>query len=96
MIEVKMIPIGEGACLGLKADLGNAPLVLIAGSKGFVMCGYLNMETAEILGDAACLVKGVKRLEDMLDKEIISVTKKAKEMGIYEGMRVKEALSRLL
>jgi len=33
-------------------------LVLVVAEKGYVICGYLNMETAEKLGDCAAVVTG--------------------------------------
>ncbi len=49
-----------GKSIGIKIDMGNANLLLIKADTGFIMCGYLNIETAEKLNDAACIVKGVK------------------------------------
>ncbi len=77
---------------GIKIDMGNANLLLIKSDKGFIMCGYLDMETAERLNDAACIVRGVKNFDDMLNAGIAKVTTKAKELGIKEGMSGKDAL----
>ncbi len=78
--------------IGIKIDMGNANLLLIKADKGFIMCGYLDIETAEKLNDAACIVKGVKNFEDMLNARIVKVTTKARELGIKEGMSGKDAL----
>ena len=39
-------------------ELENGNLVLIKAKKGYVMCGLLNLVTAERLGQAACMVAG--------------------------------------
>ncbi len=96
MFQVQSLEVGSKSLLGLKVELGKAPLVLIVAPKGFVMCSYLNMETAEALGDAACLVKGVRDPQEMLEKELVAVSSRAKELGISEGMKVREALVRLV
>jgi len=76
----------------IKVDMGNANLLLIKADNGFIMCGYLDIETAEGLNDAACIVKGVKNFDDMLNAKIVKATTKAKELGIKEGMSGKDAL----
>lgn len=81
-----------GNSIGIKIHMGNANLLLIKADKGFIMCGYLNIEVAEKLNDAACVVQGVKDFDDMLNAKIIKVTTKAKEFGIKEGMLGREAL----
>ena len=77
---------------GVKIEMRNAPLLLLIADKGFVMCGYLNIEAAEKMGDCACMVRGVKTFEDVLNAEILEATKKAKELGIAAGVSGREAL----
>ena len=91
MLETKQI----GDWTGILIRLKNANLVMIVAEKGFVGCGYLNMETAERLGDALALVTGVKTFDDVLNAEIKKVSSKAKEFGVTEGMTGKEALNLL-
>lgn len=81
-----------GRSIGININMGNANLLLIKADRGFIMCGYLNIETAEMLNDAACIVRGVKNFDDMLNAKIIKATSKAKEIGIKEGMSGKDAL----
>ena len=90
LVHVKKV--GEGI-VGLEVSLPNAPpLLLIKGSRGFIMCGYLNISVADKLGLVAARVVGVRTVEDMLEKNIVEVTAKARELGIKEGMKVREAL----
>ncbi|MFI5383749.1 MAG: YunC family protein, partial [Methanosarcina thermophila] len=63
--------------------------------KGFLMCGYLNINAAETLGDTAAKVKGVQSFEDMLKAKVVEVTRFARELGIEPGMTGKEALEKM-
>ena len=81
---------------GYEITMQNAVLVFVTADKGFVMCGYLNMETAEKLGDAACMVRGVKTVDDLLNAKIVEMTSKAKQFGIEMGMTGREALEKLV
>lgn len=92
---VENIALENGTAIGLKLELQNAPLILIKADKGFVMCGYLNMEVADRLEDIACKVSGVSNFDELLDAEIIELTENARNMGIQIGMKGKEVLERM-
>lgn len=96
MLEVKEIKLEKGSIVGIKIELPNAPLILLKGKKGFIMCGYLNIETANKLKDAAAVVKGVKTIEEALNAKIEAVSDRAKEIGIKVGMKSVEALNLLI
>jgi uncharacterized protein YunC (DUF1805 family) len=81
-----------GSATGVHVKLPNADFLLILGSKGYIMCGYLNMATAEKKGDAAAMVTGVSSFADVLAAKIAAVSSKGKELGITEGMTGKDAL----
>ena len=96
MFEIDKFVIGGKSFQGVKSTLPDVPpLLLIKGEKGFVMCGYLNMEAAEKLGAAAAVVSGVKTFEDVLNAEIKAVTSKAKELGVEPGKKVKDVIAKL-
>ncbi|MEA5000882.1 MAG: DUF1805 domain-containing protein [Endomicrobiaceae bacterium] len=75
------------------SDKGN--LLIIKGAKGYIMCGYLNINTAQKMGDAACVVTGVKTVEDVLNAKIVALTSHAQKLGIEMGMAVTEVLIKL-
>ena len=79
----------------IKINMDEAPLVIIKGPKGFVMCGYLNIEAAEKLGDMAVRVTGVTYLNSMLASKVSQVTSKAKNEGISEGQIVGDIIKYL-
>lgn len=88
MIEISQI----GNCIGIKIDMGNANLLIIKGKKGYIMCGYLNIDVANKLNDVACIVRGVKNFDDVLNANIVEVSEKAKEAGIMIGMKGRDVL----
>ena len=95
LLMEKEYDIGGKKVKGIVIDMPNAPLVLAKTGKGYVMCGYLNMETAEKLGDIAAIVRGVNSVDDLLEAKIVVVSSKARELGVKEGMTGIEALERM-
>jgi uncharacterized protein YunC (DUF1805 family) len=96
MFEIDKFTIDGKAFQGVKSTLPDLPpLLLIKGEKGFVMCGYLNLEVAERLGAAAAIVSGVNSFSDVLNAEVKAATSKAKELGVEPGKVVKEVISKL-
>ena len=94
LVVVEVLRVGGRACLGVKVDLPgcSAPLLLVVAEKGFVMCGFLNLEVAERLGVAAAVVSGVRSFGDVLGAEVRAVTGRAVELGVRVGMKGEEAL----
>lgn len=95
MREIK-IKIKEKLVSGFEINLHHANLVLAAAQKGFVCCGYLDLNTAEKLSDAACVVRGVKTIEDLLKAKIVGLTSPAAQLGVKQGMSGQEALELML
>jgi uncharacterized protein YunC (DUF1805 family) len=96
MISIVPVKIDGKACQGLKVDLPESPpLLLVVAEKGFVMCGFLNIESAEKLGVAAAVVSGVRSFEDVLEAQIKTMTSKAKSLGVEAGMKGSEALKHM-
>ena len=95
-MKIKKIKLEKGQVIGSFIELNNAPLIVLQAKKGYVMCGYLNMNTANKLGDIAGKVTGVKTFEDALDSTIVEASENAKKMGLQEGMKTKEFLNLLM
>lgn len=96
MIRVGKLKVDGKTAMGLKVDLPDSPpLVAVIGEKGFVMCGFLNVDVAERLGVTAAMVSGVKTFDDMLNAEIKAVTSEAEVKGIRQGMKGREAVKLL-
>ena len=80
---------------GYRIDTGHTALLLIKGNAGFMACGYVNVEVADRVGDAAVIVSGVKTFDDMYAAKAVKVSRKAAELGVREGMTGREALAYL-
>jgi uncharacterized protein YunC (DUF1805 family) len=68
------------------------PLLIIKGAKGFLGCGYINVETCNKTGEACAIVTGVKTHDEMLHAEVKAVSGAAERLGVRAGMKGKEVL----
>lgn len=71
---------------------GRSNILLIQATGGFLGCGYFDVAVANRLGDAAAIVTGVKKPEDMLVAVVARLSDRARELGVCEGMSGREAL----
>lgn len=95
-MQLKEFVINEKKYCGFEGELfPGSNLVFIRGNNGFIMCGYLNLETAERVGSVAAIATGVKTVDDMLKKNIINSTTHAQKVGIKPGMSVLKALEKI-
>ncbi len=89
---MKIIEVDGEKFAGSGIDIFGAELMVIRGSRGFLACSYVNIETADRLGHAAAVVSGVKNFDDMLAAKVRRVSQAAAAMGVKEGMTGAEAL----
>jgi uncharacterized protein YunC (DUF1805 family) len=68
------------------------PLLIIKGTKGFLACGYIHVETCNKTGEACAVVTGVKTHDDMTAADIKAVSIEAQKLGVRIGMKGIEAL----
>jgi uncharacterized protein YunC (DUF1805 family) len=93
MISVTSIRVDGKNFTGLRAELPESPpLLVIIAEKGFVMCGFLNVEAADKLDVTAVVVSGVKTFDDVLNGQVKAMTSKGKCLGIEAGMKGADAL----
>jgi uncharacterized protein YunC (DUF1805 family) len=93
LVRVKRV---SDSVVGIEVELPSSPpLVLLVGRRAFVACGFLNIDVAERFGVPCARVTGVRSVEDVLEREIQQATSKARELGIVEGVRVKDVLGKL-
>jgi len=95
MPQIEQIPLNSGVALGIRVELPKAPLVMISAPKGFAMCGYLNMESVNKTGEVAVRATGVKTFDDLLNAKVANVSDRARELGISEGIPVRDALDKM-
>ncbi len=73
----------------------KAPLVILKGDNGYIMCGYLNIDAANSLGDVAVRVSGVNDIDDVLNSKVNVCTDNAKNLGIKPGDNIMDIIDRL-
>ena len=91
-----LIELDKGKATGFLIELGAAPLILIKVKKGYVMCGYLNINTANKFGDIAAKVTKVKSFDDVLNADVVEVSDNAKKIGLKEGMKARDFLNAIM
>jgi len=92
MIEHRQIQIGDRAVEALAFSLTGKNLIVLRGSRGYVMCGYLNLAAAEKFGDAAVMITGVATIDGALKAQVASCTSRAKDLGVAEGQSIQDVL----
>ena len=93
--ETKGFEIGGSPCIGLRFKLGAAQLLVVKARKGYVGCSYIDLQKAEVLGDAAATLSGISSFDELLSGKVEQLTKRAAELGVRKGMGGREALELL-
>lgn len=89
------IPLSPEPAAGFELDLPGAPLVVARAKKGFVMCGFLDIKSADKFQTAAAVVRGVKSVDDLLKGAVTDVSAAAQALGVRAGQTGREALQKL-
>lgn len=84
----------EGIRIANPGGEGHPNMLLIKAEKGFIMCGYLNMDAANKFEDAACIISG-SNFEEMLANPVKEVSSAGEKLGITVGMKGEEACALL-
>jgi len=92
MSTIKKIKAGKKYITAISMKLSSKNLVLLKASKGYVMCGYLNLAAAEKFKDVAIKITGVSTIKDALGAKVFACTSPAKRLGIKKGQPIKEVL----
>ena len=71
----------------------EAPLLIVKAPKGFIGCGYINVNAC--LDEACAIVNEVNTHDEMLTATISAVSKDTKKLGINVGMSGAEAVELL-
>lgn len=75
----------EGVCIASPGGEGHPNMLVLVAPKGYIMCGYLNLEAASKFGDAACVISG-SDFQELLKNPVKAVTPEGEKMGIKNGM----------
>ncbi len=92
MLKFNKIKVGKKHIQALEISLSGRNLVLLRGSRGYLMCGYLNLAAANKFKDVAVKVTGVNTAAEATAAKVHSCSRAALKKGIYPGQPVKEAL----
>ncbi len=92
MLEQKSVKIGDRTVEAISFGLSGKNLIVLKGSRGYVMCGYLDLAAAEKFGDAAVKITGVSTIDEALRTKVAACTHRAKELGISEGQSIQDVL----
>ncbi|MCK5288769.1 MAG: DUF1805 domain-containing protein [Candidatus Omnitrophica bacterium] len=92
MVTQKKIKVGKRVVEAILTKLGDKNLIVLKGSKGYIMCGYLNMKVANKFKDIGIKIVGVSTIEQAIKTKVNSMTYTAKKIGIYKGQEIKDVL----
>ena len=92
MLQNKKIKIGKKRVEAILFKLASKNLIVIKGKKGYIMCGYLDLRTAEKFKDVAVKITGISTIGDAINSRVHSTTRQASRLGIHKGQAVKEVL----
>lgn len=92
MLKHKRIRVGRKYIEAIWVKLQAKNFILLKGSRGYVMCGYLNLRAAEKFKDTAIKITGVSTIEEALKAKVASCTSPARRLDIDKGQPIKEIL----
>jgi uncharacterized protein YunC (DUF1805 family) len=91
-MKYKKIKIAHGYIEALEMKMLTKSLIVLRGSQGYIMSGYLNLAAAERCKDAAVKITGVCTIQKALQSTVFSCTSRARRLGVYKGQPVKDCL----
>lgn len=92
MTGIKKISIKGKGLTSFILPLGEKNMIIIKGSKGYIMCGYLDLTVAEKFKEVAVKITGVNSIEEAVCAKVFSCTSLAEKKGIYKGQSIKDVL----
>lgn len=95
VIEHKRLKAGPGYVDAVCVKLLSKNFILLRGSKGYVMCGYLDMKTADKFKDVAVKITGVSTINEALKAKAASASAAAKRIGLYKNEPVRSILKKI-
>lgn len=99
MVNLVPVPVDGGVAVGITVDLPETRLLILAGPRGYLMCGALDVALLDAKRErriVAGRAVGVRTLDDLLAAPLERVTTAARELGLHEGMIGRQALELLV
>lgn len=91
-LKYEKIRVGRKYIEAICMKLQGKNFILLRGSRGYCMCGYLDLAVAEKFSDTAVRITGVLSIAQAIRTTVSGCTTGAKKLGIYEGQPIKEVL----
>ncbi len=97
-VHTKTYQTPNGPVEGVQAKWPGFNILLVTGSKGFLACPAIDIEACQRYGVAAAIVEStpdnpIGTLERFPNRKVTRTNKKAKDLGIKEGMNVTDAFA---
>ncbi|MFT8872497.1 MAG: DUF1805 domain-containing protein [Sporolactobacillus sp.] len=100
MIELEPVVLDGHFFRGVTVRLPKTTLLVVAGEKGYIMCGALDVgllnERLADRGIIAGKAQGVHTLQELLDAPLAEVTVAAEALGVHPGLRGSDALLKMV
>ncbi|MCD6583124.1 MAG: DUF1805 domain-containing protein [Candidatus Omnitrophica bacterium] len=88
----RKVKVGKRILKGFCIPLGKKKLVGLVGKKGYIMCGYLDLKTADKFREVAVKVKGVDNIDSLLKAKVFALSKEAEKLGIYKNQPIRDVI----
>jgi uncharacterized protein YunC (DUF1805 family) len=92
MITTKTININGCLVEALCMKLQEKNLIVLRGTRGYIMCGYLNMDAANKFNEVAIKITGVASIDEALKTSAVEVSSAAAAAGIKPGQPIQAIL----
>jgi uncharacterized protein YunC (DUF1805 family) len=98
MIEIKPLNTRSGTAVGVEIR-NQAPekaaVIVVIAKRGLLVCGNFDINELEKRNVTAARIVGLTKIEDVLQRNIVSVTSRAKALGVDVGMLGSDALEKM-
>jgi len=91
-VEHKKIKVNGKIIDAIAVKLLAKNFILLRGSRGYVMCGYLNLRAAGKFNDAAVKITGVSGIGQARKTTVAACTAAARKLGIRKGQPIQDVL----
>jgi uncharacterized protein YunC (DUF1805 family) len=97
-VHTKAFETPHGLVEGVQTKWSGFNVLMVTGSKGFLACPAIDVDTCERYGVAAALVEStpenpIRTLDRFANRRVTKVNAKARDLGIEDGMDVIEAFA---
>tara|TARA_B100000315_G_scaffold242528_1_gene264805 strand:+ start:9592 stop:9882 length:291 start_codon:yes stop_codon:yes gene_type:complete len=92
MLKTRKIRVGKKYIQAVSFKLCKKTLIVLRGSKGYIMCGYLKMKVANSFSDVAVKITGISTINQALSTRVYSQSMAAKKLGIYRNQPIKDVI----